>query len=235
MDFYLWLVIRDIGVITNIFPTHTLYFNDESGVFDEKSKLAKKTKFVVLNKDSKYLLKLKSLPKVKKYWFSQTENPVKTNSNAAKKISEVLNIPNKLVEEGLKNYQNPKHRLELIKHKSGARILDDTYNSNPEAVISTLNYFNNIAGKNTKIAVLGDMLELGKIEEKEHKRIATEIGKYNYKKIIGVGRLVKFITPNVYKKALEVLPEVRKYLKPNTYILFKGSRSIGLDRVVDKL
>ena len=65
--------------------------------------------------------------------------------------------------------------MELIKHKSGAFILDDTYNSNPEHFISTLSILIN-CGKNIKIAVLGDMLEL-EIEEREHKRISLEIKK----------------------------------------------------------
>ena len=154
---------------------------------------------------------------------------------AIKKIAEVFNIPNNLIKKGLRSYQKPKHRLDLIKHKSGAFILDDTYNSNPEALISTLKYFNNIAGKNNKVVVLGDMLELGEIEEREHKRVALEIKKHNYQKVIGVGHLVRFITSNVYKTAFEVLPEIKKYLKPKTYILFKGSRSIGLDKLVDDI
>lgn len=235
MNFYLWLVKPNIGVITNIFPTHTLYLDDIEGVFKEKSKLVKNTKIAVLNENDKYLQKLKFTLKAKEFWFKSAEISIESNANAARKVAEVLGISGNLTEKGLVNYENPKHRLELIKHKSGAFILDDTYNSNPEAFISTLKYFNNIAGKNSKVVVLGDMLELGDIEEREHKRVAIEIKKHNYEKVIGVGHLVRFITPNVYKTALEVLPEIKKYLKPDTYILFKGSRSIGLDKLVDKM
>lgn len=235
MDFYLWLVKPDIGVITNIFPTHTLYFGDKEGVFKEKSKLVRNTKIAVLNEDDTYLIKLKFALDAKTYWFKTANNPIDTNINAVTKIAEVLNVPQTLIESGIGGYQNLKHRLEIIKHKSGAVILDDTYNSNPEALLSTLKYFNSLAGTNPKIVVVGDMLELGKLEEEEHKRVGIELNKYKFEKVFGVGKLIKFITPNIYQNSLDLLPELKKYLKPNYYILLKGSRSIGLDKVVDKM
>ena len=79
------------------------------------------------------------------------------------------------------------------------------------------------------------MLELGKLEESEHKRIGKEIEKSNFDRVFGVGKLVKYITPDIYNDALEVLPELTKYFKPNTYIFLKGSRSIGLDKLVDAI
>lgn len=235
MDFYLWLVKPDIGLITNIFPTHTLFFGDENGVLKEKSKLAKNVKIAILNENNKYLKKLKFSLKAKEVWFTESVNAIETNSNAARKVAETLNISKAMIDKGLSEYQNPKHRLELIHHKSGAVILDDTYNSNPEAVISTLKYFNQIAGTNIKIVILGDMLELGKLEESEHLRIKSELKKYKIEKVFGVGKSVKLITTNTFSNSLELLPEIKKYLAPKTYILVKGSRSIGLDKLVDKL
>lgn len=235
MDFYLWLVKPDFGIITNIFPTHTLYFGDVGGVFKEKSKLARGARIAILNEDDKHLLNLKYVLNKKVYWFKKSDNPIDTNKNIARRVSEVLGVQEQIITKGLSEYKNPKHRLNLFKHKSGAFILDDTYNNNPEAMIATLKYFNNLAGKNEKILVVGDMLELGASEVEDHKRIAKEVQKYGFKKILGVGKLVKHITPNVYKSYSDVLPEIKIYLRPKTYILFKGSRSISLDKVVDSL
>src|SRR5579859_7997424 len=61
MDFYIWLAKPDVGVITNIYPTHTLFFGDETGVAKEKGKLVKtlgKNKTAVLNIENKYLLEI---------------------------------------------------------------------------------------------------------------------------------------------------------------------------------
>lgn len=232
MDFYLWLAKPEIGIITNIFPTHTKFLGDTEGVFKEKSKLVKslgKDGFAVLNKTDSKLKSLVNQIEAKIIWFNGE------NSDAARQVAKVFGVSTENIEKGLKNYDKPRHRYEIIKHKSGAVIFDDSYNSNPEALLTTLKYFNQLAGKNNKIAVLGDMLELGKLEKSEHIRIGIEVKKYNFEKVFGVGKSVKYITSKIYDDALDVLPEIKKYLKPNTYILFKGSRSIGLDRLVEKL
>ena len=235
MDFYLWLVRPNVGVITNIFPTHTLYFGDINGVFKEKSKLVKNNDVAILNSDDLKLNALKKKINAKIFWFKSDNNPILQNENAARITCQALEIQNALIEEGLKKYQSPKHRMSIIKHKSGAVIFDDTYNSNPEAFRKSLGYFLKLAGNNKKIAVVGDMLELGDIEVSEHKRIGREIQSKGFVKIIGVGKLVKFITSDVYSSYLEALPEIRKYLRTKTYIFVKGSRSIGLDKLVDVL
>lgn len=235
MDFYLWLVKPIIGVITNIFPTHTLYFGDINGVFKEKIKLVKNTKIAVLNSDDKRLSKLKNKIKANICWFKNSENPIDQNKNTAKIVCEVLGIEKDLIEKGLNQYQSPKHRLNLIKHKSGAFIFDDTYNSNPEAFKNGLNYFLKLAGKNKKIAIVGDMLELGQKEIDEHKKIGKLLKQSSFEKIFGVGKLVKYVCSDVYSEPLELLPRIKPFLNKNYYIFIKGSRSIGLDKLVDKL
>lgn len=234
MDFYLWLVKPYLGVITNIFPTHTLYFKDVDGVLNEKSKLVKATEVAVLNSDDKKLAQFGKNLKNKVYWFNQGNNIIESNINAATKISEILNINEKHIEQGIKNYKLPKHRLSIINHKSGAVLFDDTYNSNPEALISVLDYFDKLAGSKRKVLVLGDMLELGDIDVSEHKRVGLIIKKHNYTKVFGVGKLVRNITPDVYSLS-SITQCIRTYLKPNTYILFKGSRSMHLDKLVEEL
>lgn len=235
MDFYLWLVKPTIGIITNIFPTHTLFFGNEEGVFKEKSKLVKSVDIAILNNDDKFLRKLKDKIKAKIYWFESHSNPLEQNKNTAKRVCEALNINEEIIEDGLAHYQVQPHRMILFKHKSGAYIFDDTYNSNPGAFIKSVNYFSKLAGNNTKIAVVGDMLELGDIEIEEHKKMAKVLKKLNFKKIFGVGKLVKYITENIYSDSLLVLPDLKQYLKKDNYIFIKGSRSVGLDKLVNKL
>lgn len=229
MDYYLWLAKPDIGVITNIYPTHTEFLKSTQGVFEEKSKLVKNSKIAILNKRDNYLKSLVGKLKAKIIWFEGE------NEDAANTLATLLEIKDDLIGEGLKNYSRPEHRAVIIKHKSGATIYDDSYNSNPEAFLFTLRKFNKLAGKNTKAAVVGDMLELGKLAIMEHKRVGREIKKSNFSIVFGVGKLVKYITADVFDSWEKVLPHLKKYLKPKTYILIKGSRSIGLDRLVLKL
>lgn len=234
MDFYLWLVKPETGVITNIFPTHTLYFGDRQGVFNEKKKLVESTKFAVLNRTDEFLVTLKNKLKSKIVWFNSAKSFVDTNINAAVAVAKIYKIKEAFIEKGVKGRETLSHRFSIIKHKSGAVIVDDTYNSNPEALIKSLEYFNKIAGKNKRTLVIGDMLELGNLAEAEHIRIGKYLKKGNYQKIFGVGDLVKHITDDIYTTK-SVVDELRKYLKPNTYIFLKGSRSTHLDTVVSQL
>lgn len=235
MEFYLSLATPDIGVMTNIFPAHTEFFGDIEGVFKEKSVLVRNTDYAVLNKNDSRLYQLGKSLKSKVYWFGTSGNLIDQNLEAAKAVAKILKISDSQIGHGLKNYKSQPHRLNLIKHPSGAFILDDTYNSNPEAFIASLKYFLKIAGKNTKVAVVGDMLELGRQEISEHKRIGNEIRKNNFNKVISVGRLAKYVSDDNFPTWDKAVEPVRRYLQPNIYIFIKGSRSIGLDRLVDQL
>jgi len=242
MDFYLWLAKPDIGVITNIFPTHTEFLKNEEGVLKEKSKLVidlDKSSFAVLNKDDKRLRNLAKKIRAGIIWF-KTENAA-----AASSVGKLLGASQDGIVYGLKNYNRPKHRLEIKKHKSGAVILDDSYNSNPQAAILTVNYFNKLA-KGEKIAVLGDMLELGDYEEEGHRKLGEVVAKSNFAVVIGVGEASKYLIDEINKDNEatrtylvsakdEVFPILEPLLSKKTYVLIKGSRSIGLDEVVSRL
>lgn len=247
MDFYLWLVKPSIGVVTNIYPTHTEFFGNEKGVAKEKGKLIESlpsSGFAVLNSKNIYTKNMSKDTNAKVVYFDADEDPITSNSNAVRKVVEILKVPNSLISEGLKNYESPKHRLFWFKHKSGAVILDDTYNSNPEALLSTLKVFNKRAKDNKKIAVLGDMLELGKLNESEHRRVGKEISKAGFSVVIGVGKSAKYIIDEIKKSTCKtylvedqekVISLLKPFLLKNNFILIKGSRSIYLDKVVDKL
>lgn len=238
MDYYLWLAKLDIGIITNIYSTHLEYLKNLEGVLEEKGKLLlslDKNSTAVLNPNSELLRSFSKKLKSKIIWAEATDNPLDQNVNLAIAVAESLNIKANVIKEGLKKAVKPKHRYEVIYHKSGAVILDDSYNSNPEAFLTILGVFIKMANKSKKVVVVGDMLQLGELAEKEHKRIGRELKKYDFEKIIGVGKLVMFITDDFYNDYLSAIPEVKKYLKRNTYILVKGSRSIGLDKLVDAI
>jgi UDP-N-acetylmuramoyl-tripeptide--D-alanyl-D-alanine ligase len=71
-------------------------------------------------------------------------------------------------------YRTPPGRLSLIEGINNSIIIDDTYNSSPVALESAIEVLNDIRGKR-RIAVLGDMLELGKFTEEEHRQIGKKV------------------------------------------------------------
>lgn len=248
MDFYLWLVKPDIGLITNIFPTHTEFLGNIDGVFKEKSKLVlglSKSGLAVLNSGDAKLKTLSNKLRSKIIWFSPDINPLTQNANAARVLAKYLGVDNEKIESGLAVYKKPVHRLQIIKHKSGAMILDDSYNSNPWAALSSLEYFNKLA-KGKKIAVLGDMLELGDYDEVAHRELGKQIAKSNFETVIGVGSSSKFLIDEVkrysgdtktflFARSEDAITTVESSLGKGVSVLVKGSRSIGLDRLVDRL
>lgn len=168
------------------------------------------------------------------------------NALAASAVSFGLGVSLEKIKNGLENFSLPPHRMKIIKHKSGAVIVDDSYNNNPQAAIETINTFVDLSQNKQKIVVFGDMLELGQLSEKYHKELGVLLGKSKLEKLICVGSNAK-ITALVAEKTLgsarvvsvenvdQTYSFVREYLKKNMLILIKGSRSIHLDELVEKL
>ncbi len=249
MDYYLWLAKPDIGVITNIFPTHLEFFEDENGVLKEKSKLVTglgKDQCAVLNKNDYRLEKLGNKLKCKVLWFEGNDDPRKQNGNCAVKIAEYLNVNKEVITKGVAEHQPPPHRLIWLTLKNGCLLLDDSYNSNPKAVESAIKIFLKKSGKRKKVAVMGDMLELGEYEKQAHRKIGRKLAEARFDVVIGVGKASEFIVQEIGKMSSDIKTyfvasggDVMSILKPllseNTAVLIKGSHSIGLYKIVEQL
>jgi len=255
MDFYLWLAKPDVGIITNIYPTHTLYFKNIEGVAREKLRLAeniRKDGFVVLNKkeitgDLKSEVNLKIEGKEIKIKLDTLGEQFAINALAASLTAIKLNCFKEQIITGLKDFLSQEHRMRVFKNKkTGAIIIDDTYNNNPEAAMAAFKTLRDLSGKNERIVVFGDMLELGNLEEKEHRRLGREIIKLSPKLVIGVGKASRYFVEEAGKILSKqrviwvkdwkgVKEELYPELEKNCYVLLKGSRSIGLDNVVSSL
>ncbi len=282
MDYYLWLAKPDVGVITNVYPTHTQFFGDIEGVGREKIKLAESLAVdghAILNKENEYLRNHHNKIKSKITWFGgqgdikaikckvtrdlqtiftliidKSNNIVHlpspgmqfvSNSLAAASASHILGVSKALIVKGLGKYPKPEHRMNLIKLPSGALLIDDSYNNNPEAAKAAIDTLKQIAGKRKTVLVFGDMLELGRQENKYHKMLGKYIATSGVNFLIGVGKASK-VTVNEAKKTLGVdkaiwveedgvIPALEPLLDKNSTVLVKGSRSVGLDRVVSIL
>ena len=121
-------------------------------------------------------------------------------------------------------------------------VIDDSYNSNPEALRLALASARALAGSR-HWAVLGDMLELGAREIEYHRRSGSEAVALGFSPIVGVGPLARELVeaaaaegaeavwfPDADTAAGEVEP-----LRKGDVVLVKGSRGVGLETVVDKL
>ena len=126
----------------------------------------------------------------------------------------------------------------------GIQFIDDTYNASPESVIAALNLLKDLDGR--RVAVLGDMLELGPAEERSHRLVGRRVkGVAHILVTVGArGRLIAeealldgMEADRVYSvdKAQEALPLLKSLIEAQDVILVKGSRAVELDQIVAAL
>lgn len=150
----------------------------------------------------------------------------------------------------LKNYEVPPGRMRLLKGIKGTMIIDDTYNSSPFASESALRTLKEIKWGKRKVAVLGDMLELGKHTYDAHKNIGSIAGSLldgNEDALFVVGPRAKSIkegaiSVNMKKENIFEFDEsyqagdfIKDFVKDEDLILVKGSQGMRMERVVEKI
>lgn len=145
--------------------------------------------------------------------------------------------------DGLRD-ESAQLRLLAVPGVGGATLIDDTYNASPVSSMAALNLLADLDGR--RIAVLGDMLELGHIEEKEHRRVGGRVAEVADILIV-IGKRAQWIAeearasgmPNdrviVAAKNQEVIDTLRDILQQNDYVLVKGSRGAAMEGIVAAL
>jgi UDP-N-acetylmuramoyl-tripeptide--D-alanyl-D-alanine ligase len=135
-------------------------------------------------------------------------------------------------------------RLIAARTKNGALILDDTYNASPESMLAALNLLNDLEGR--KVAVLGDMLELGQYEEKGHQMVGIRAAEV-VDELITLGERGLMIAQaaldeglpankvNSFYEMEEVIKYLQPELEPKDVVLVKGSNMMRMDRIVTAL
>ncbi len=143
---------------------------------------------------------------------------------------------------GLKNINHTGLRNEMLNIKNSL-ILNDSYKSNPESLTAALETLESLSG-NKKIAVLGDMLGLGINESDIHIELGKSFEKYNVDTLVVLGDLGQKIAEGalglveniqIFSDKTEISDYLRSFLEEDCTILFKASRSLGFETIVEDL
>jgi len=146
----------------------------------------------------------------------------------------------------LKNYQAPPGRMHLLNGTNDTLIIDDTYNSSPFACEAGLKTLEQIKNKGRKIAVLGDMLELGRHTKEAHENIG-KIAKEKADIIMVVGPRAESILEaalllgmkkeNLFKfgNSREVGEFLKNFIQKGDLIFIKGSQGMRMERTVEMI
>ncbi len=135
-------------------------------------------------------------------------------------------------------------RLIVVPGYNGSTLIDDSYNASPDSTLAALNLLDDMKGN--RIAVLGDMLELGSHEQEGHAKVARRASAV-VSRLVVVGRLGRLIGEEALKVGMppervffaadnsQVVEYLKRVLKPGDYVLVKGSRGLRMEQIVDGL
>ncbi len=148
------------------------------------------------------------------------------------------------IAEALNHYRGPAGRLRAIPAMKGGMLIDDTYNASPRAMSTALETLKNIKAKR-KVAVLGDMLELGKYTMEAHREIG-KLAAQSTDLLVTVGIRAKFIAEAAAAKmpkrailSFESVAEagawLAEHIKSGDLILVKGSQGVRMEKIVKEL
>ena len=141
-------------------------------------------------------------------------------------------------------YKPVKGRTNLINGIKNTYIIDDTYNSSPKSSITALEILNNFPVNGRKIAVFGDMLELGKSTEKGHLQVGKKVVEFDIDYLFTLGDKSKDISKGAKESGMlennifsflsikDIVLSLKDKLKKDDIILIKGSRGMKMEKIV---
>ena len=170
------------------------------------------------------------------------------NALIAIAIGQKLEVSIEEIKKGLNIFELTKNRTEWIQLVDNIDLLSDVYNANPTAMKLVLDSFSKMKTIGKKIAVLGDMLELGVNSKKMHEEIGDHLEASEISEVFLYGAEMNYLFIKLKEKypvnQLHYFPKnkknmltesVQKYLQPNDMIVLKASNGMGLNEVVTTL
>jgi UDP-N-acetylmuramoyl-tripeptide--D-alanyl-D-alanine ligase len=148
------------------------------------------------------------------------------------------------IKQGLATCEPAKMRLQLY-DVAGVRVLDDAYNANADSMVAALQVLQELPCKGRRVAVLGDMAELGAHSESAHAEVGRRAVELGVEQLIAVGKMAGTMAQAARDAGLSRVIElvdadaaaaaIKSFLKPGDTVLLKASRSSRLERIAQAL
>ncbi len=198
----------------------------------------------IMQDGSKYLIDVGN--KTYKVHVKVGGNHFISNSLCAITIGNIFNIKMEDILDAINNFELTKRRMQVEKLENDNIIINDCYNANLDSMKAAIEYLSHL--ENTKIAVLGDMLELGNYSEDLHRQVGDSITKNNIDILITVGKESKYIADQALKNNMEqqkiyildTNKQATKLLKDfleqgKVSILLKASNAMKFQEIFDSI
>lgn len=238
----------------------TLIINNDNDLLHEwnlQNKKYKVTTFGIENKSDITAQNIELQEYSSTYIAQTTEEQIKVkvpvggkhfvyNSLCAIAVGKLLEIQTQDILKGIEEFSLTKRRMDIKKNSNNVTIINDSYNANYDSMKAGIEYLSNTRAKR-KVAVLGDMLELGKYAKELHEKVGEEIVKNKIDILITVGEESKNIAKkahelgmekkNIYtysttEEAVEILKEI---LLSEDIVLVKASNGMRFDKIVEQI
>jgi UDP-N-acetylmuramoyl-tripeptide--D-alanyl-D-alanine ligase len=178
-------------------------------------------------------------PLTLEFSFSSRYNA--TNALAALAAYHALGLPRGKVQKGARHVQLSRLRGEEVPLSGGGVLLNDCYNANPLSMAAALEHLDDRAAGQRKVAVLGDMAELGPRAPSYHREVGAAAARAGVEVLVAVGPLARNYVQGargvpVTRWAPTVeqgLAALRSVLQPGDCVLVKGSRAMGLEVIAE--
>lgn len=230
-----------------------VFINNDDKILNEFGKKIKNKITFALNEKADYKASIKGYDKLarpqieiksKKSVFEATL-PISGEKNVlnftvAYAIACELGLTNSQIQKAVKKIKSYNKRLE-IKNLKNFTLINDTYNANPDSMKSSLEILNRIESKKRKIAVLGDMFELGNESKLKHLDLASFINKTKVDEVYSVGKMMKLMNQKLNGKTKihqhfidreSLKKHLQKLEIKNSVVLVKGSRGMKMEEFV---
>jgi UDP-N-acetylmuramoyl-tripeptide--D-alanyl-D-alanine ligase len=162
------------------------------------------------------------------------------NATLALAVAAKLGLNTDQIRKGFAEAKAPKMRLQM-REFNGIRVLDDSYNANADSMMAALQTLHDLPAEGRRVAVLGDMAELGEHTEAAHKEVGAKAAELGLAQLFTVGtwarqtaeaaRAKGMESVSAFPDAEEAIVELKKFLRPGDLLLLKASRVAGLERV----
>lgn len=167
------------------------------------------------------------------------------NSLCAICVGKELNIETNKIVKGIEEFELTKKRNDVTKMQNGVQVINAAYNASPEAMYASLKTLSEFK-ENRKIAVLGDMLELGDFAEELHRKVGEAVCENKIDILICSGKLAKYIALEAKKAGMnesniyyledkeQIYTLLQKIVEPRDVILFKASNLMKFYDIAEK-
>jgi UDP-N-acetylmuramoyl-tripeptide--D-alanyl-D-alanine ligase len=163
------------------------------------------------------------------------------NALAAYTLATRIGLDPKRSADALQNYVPAGMRQNVVEYK-GITVIEDCYNANPDSMRAALQALFAIPSDGIRVAVLGDMLELGGISEEEHQKLGIEAAKYGVDVLLCYGEMMRHAAASAkaagiacvetFDRKEDVADYLIKTLHEKDAVVFKGSRGMKMEEIL---